>query len=66
MGKFIVVGNSYLPVNTKAERALAGRAVAKQANETNIESSRVYEGSPGFADDTNLGLTAEGLLIRFQ
>lgn len=62
MSKFIVIGNSHIPVNTPAERAPAGKAVAKQANDTNVESVTVYEGAPGFADDTGMVLDEDGRL----
>jgi hypothetical protein len=62
MHKFIIIGNSFLPVNTRAERALAGRAVARQANDTNCDSVTVYHGAHTNADPTGEVLDCDGAM----
>lgn len=60
--KFVVIGNGHMPVSTVAERKLAARALEKQASETGVEVATVYDGAPGFADETTQVLTCDGRL----
>jgi hypothetical protein len=63
--RFIILGNDFLPVNTRAEQLLAGRALNKVANTTNVETAPIWTGDPYFAsDETGDVLDTEGKVSR--
>lgn len=62
MHKFIILGNDFLPVNTRAEQRLAARALNKQF--PSGISVEVYAGAHTNCDPTGETLSSEGELSR--